>query len=461
MNAPRLLIAAPSSGSGKTTVTVGIMAALSENREVQGFKVGPDYIDPNYHSIATGRISRNLDTWMLSKNNVAGIFSRGQKGADISIIEGVMGLFDGIDGKSERGSSAEVAKLLKVPVVLVIDVRSMARSAAAIALGFKNFDPDLILGGVIANRVGSLKHAQMVTEAFENIGLKVLGCIPRDASLNVPERHLGLYTAGERSQATEKFIANAKRSVQQHIDLEQLMEIADNTPQITHSYPPIIKSEKKNIRIAIARDEAFSFYYQDNFDLLEAAGAEIVFFSPLRDEKLPEDISGLYLGGGYPELYASQLSDNSKLLTSIVKMIHLGLPTYAECGGLMTLTSHFLDADGKKHPMLAVLPGYTQLTNKLKMGYREVSSLGETLLLDEDDFARGHEFHYSEWINEKDSEHLAYKIKSRDGKNENLTGFTKGNLLASYIHLHFGSNPEIATTFVDKCEAWQNTRNTE
>ena len=454
VKAPRLMIAAPSSGSGKTTIAVGIMAALSDSKVVQGFKVGPDYIDPNYHTAATGRISRNIDSWMLPTNQIMGIFYRGQQEADISIIEGVMGLYDGLEGKSESGSSAEVAKLLNSPVVLVIDVRAMAGSVGAVALGFKNFDPDLYLAGIIANRVGSLKHAQFVIQAMERVGLPVIGCIPRDQALNVPERHLGLFTAGEREEATQKLIKDAKRVVRDNLDMDLLVSIAKNAPEldISGSTRPSTVGEK--IRIAVARDEAFCFYYQDNFDLLEAAGAEIVFFSPLRDKKLPENISGLYLGGGYPELYAAEIAENTSIRTAIYEAVLSGLPAYAECGGLMTLTKFFLDSQENKFPMVGVLPGYAQMTDQLKMGYREVITLENTLLLAKDEIVRGHEFHYSEWVREKNDSY-AYAVKSSAAGRKRLDGFVKGNLLASYIHIHFASKPDIATRFVDKCKFWQ------
>lgn len=449
------MIAAPSSGSGKTTIAVGIMAALSDSKVVQGFKVGPDYIDPNYHTAATGRISRNIDSWMLPTNQIKGIFCRGQQEADLSIIEGVMGLYDGFEGKSERGSSAEVAKLLNTPVVLVIDVKAMAGSVGAVALGFKEFDPDLNLTGIIANRVSSSKHAQFVTQAIERVGLPMIGCIPRDQSLNVPERHLGLFTAGEREQATQSFIQDAKRVVRDNLDIDLLVSIAQNAPELDISgstNPPLVR--EKEIRIAVARDEAFCFYYQDNFDLLEAAGAEIVFFSPLRDKNLPENTAGLYLGGGYPELYAAEIAKNTNIRIAIQETISSGLPTYAECGGLMILTEYFLDAQENNFPMVGVLPGYAQMTDQLKMGYREVISLENTLLLPKGEVIRGHEFHYSEWARE-DKNSPAYAVKSRAGGIERMDGFSKGNLLASYIHIHFASNPDIATRFVNKCRFWQ------
>jgi cobyrinic acid a,c-diamide synthase len=458
MKAPRLLIASPSSGSGKTTITVGIMAALSSNKIVQGFKVGPDYIDPNYHTVATGRISRNIDTWMLPTDQVERIFCRGQQGADISIIEGVMGLFDGFNGKTERGSSAEVAKLLNTPVILVIDVRAMARSAGAVAYGFNNFDPAIKVAGIIANRAGSPKHTQFVIQAIEKIGLPIIGCIPRDKSLNVPERHLGLFTAGEREAATNKFIQEAKKAVLDNLNMDTLISIAQNAANLDISIPKNPQANGEKIRIAVARDKAFCFYYQDNFDLLESVGAEIIFFSPLRDKKLPENIAGLYLGGGYPELYATEITENTCIRTAIHEAIASGLPTYAECGGLMMLTNHFVDSERNKHQMIGALPGYAQMTDQLKMGYREVVSLKDTVILPRGETIRGHEFHYSEWAREEEVDSHAYAVKSRTGSIERLDGFAKGNLLASYVHIHFASNPDIATNFVNKCKFWQTKR---
>lgn len=464
MNAPRFVLAAPSSGSGKTTLAVGLMSAFAERMTVQACKVGPDYIDPGYHAAATGRPSRNLDTWMIPPSRVKEVFSRSAVNADICIIEGVMGLFDGCDGRAESGSTAEVAKLLSAPVVLVIDAHSMARSTAAVALGFKTFDPRLNLAGVILNHVAGAAHAQWVTEAVQSVGLTVLGCVPRDQNLSVPERHLGLYMAGERSAATQKFIEAAKEVVRQHIDLSALETLARTAPElgvrslIIPEGDPTSETEKSTTRIGIARDEAFCFYYEDNFDLLREAGAELVFFSPLHDSAPPPALSGLYLGGGYPELYAAQLAENESMRMALKSAIQSGIPTYAECGGLMSLAESYFDKAGSEYPMMGVLPGCTRLTGKLKMGYREVVALQPNPLLGKGQTARGHEFHYSEWIRPEERSAFAYAVQPRRGGEPQTEGFARNNLLASYVHLHFASNPDLARNFVSACRAFMKKR---
>lgn len=453
MNTPRFVLAAPSSGSGKTTLAVGLMSAFAERSTVQAYKVGPDYIDPGYHTAATGRPSRNLDTWMIPAERVKELFSRSALGADLCVIEGVMGLFDGYDGRSESGSTAQVAKLLSAPVVLVIDARSMARSAGAVALGFRQFDPQLNLAGVILNNVAGAAHAAWVTEAVQSVGLTVLGCVPRSGDLRVPERHLGLYMAGERTAATQEFIQAAKEVVCQNIDLSALEALAGSAPEIGLRSLQTSESEKPVARIGVARDEAFCFYYEDNFDLLRGAGAELVFFSPLRDSALPPNLSGLYLGGGYPELYAAQLAENESMRLALKAAIQSGIPTYAECGGLMALAQSYFDQAGNEYPMVGVLPGATRLTGKLQMGYREVVALRSNPLLEKGETARGHEFHYSEWLRPHETNAFAYAIQPRTGGEPQPEGFARGNLLASYVHLHFASNPSLARNFVNACLA--------
>ncbi|GAB4504940.1 MAG: cobyrinate a,c-diamide synthase [Anaerolineales bacterium] len=453
MNAPRFVLAAPSSGSGKTTLAVGLMSAFAERLTVQGYKVGPDYIDPGYHTAATGRASRNLDTWMIPAARVKELFACSALGADLCLIEGVMGLFDGYDGRTEAGSTAEVAKLLSAPVVLVIDVHSMARSAGAVALGFRQFDPQLNLAGVILNNVAGAAHAQWVTEAVQSVGLTVLGCVPRSENLRVPERHLGLYMAGERTATTQAFLQAAREVVRQDVDVSALEALARTAPAMEDGVQSHLSTGE--VRIGVARDEAFCFYYEDNFDLLRAAGAELVFFSPLHDSALPPALRGLYLGGGYPELYAAQLVENQSMRAALKSAIQSGIPTYAECGGLMALAQSYFDDAGNEYPMLGVLPGSTRLTGKLKMGYREVVALQSSPLLGKDQTARGHEFHYSEWLSPEESNSFAYSIQSRMGGEPKPEGFVKDNLLASYVHLHFASNPDLAWNFVRACRVRQ------
>ncbi|MGQ9491706.1 MAG: cobyrinate a,c-diamide synthase [Anaerolineae bacterium] len=460
---PRFMIAAPASGSGKTTIATGLMAALAATEAVQGFKVGPDYIDPMYHTAATGRPARNLDTWMAPPEAVLATCARAVRGAEIAVIEGVMGLFDGFDGESETGSSAEVAKLLAAPVILVLDVSKMARSAAAIALGCRTFDPALNIAGVICNRVASPAHAEMVTAALAAIGLPVLGCIPKAPELAVPERHLGLHTAVERQAEVAAFLKTAAALMAARVDLTQLRQIACTAPAVAASadaagVEPVhaeIAAAKTPARIAVARDEAFCFYYEDNLDLLRAAGAEIVPFSPLRDPGLPAGVNGIYLGGGYPELYAAQLAANRGIRQAIRIAHGIGIPIYAECGGLMYLTEGISGGAGEYYPMVGLLPGYSRLTGQLTMGYRLVTAERDSLLLRRGEEVRGHEFHYSEWTGQPAGLPSAYRVAPRHGSAVRSEGYAQGNLLASYVHLHFSARPELARRFVQACRLWQ------
>lgn len=448
---PRIVIAAPASGSGKSTIATGLMAAFSQRGSVQGFKVGPDYIDPMYHTAAAGRISRNLDTWMTPLDYVRAAFARASADADLAIIEGVMGLFDGYGGEDDSGSTAEVAKLLKAPVILVLDVGKMARSAGALALGYRDFDPELNVAGVICNNVASDGHAQWVTAAIESIGLPVLGCLPRSRELHIPERHLGLHTAVERQLAVEEFLQQADRLVTEHIDLEKLLDSAKSAEPYQLRIERSHASIDSSLRIAVARDEAFCFYYEDNLDLLREAGAEINFFSPLHDEALPPDTSGIYLGGGYPELYADALAQNQTLAEEVRQAHTDNMPIYAECGGLMVLTQSLTDLDGKQHSMFGLIPGHSQMQERLTMGYRLVTAPGDTPLLKSGEQARGHEFHYSDWLDRPEDITQAYDISPRIKGQVRPEGYSRGNLLASYTHLHFGSNPAIAHNFIQIC----------
>lgn len=465
---PRIVVAAPSSGCGKTTVAVGVMAALAESRRVQPFKVGPDYIDPMYHTLACGRPSRNLDTWMVSPARARALFDRAVADADVAVIEGVMGLFDGYAGDSESGSTAEVAKLLGAPVILVMDVSRMARSAGAIALGCQMFDPALKIAGVICNYVGGARHAEWARQAIESTGIPVLGCLPRAEALRVPERHLGLHTAVERQAEAAQFARRAAELLRAHVDVDRLLANAvqaalqpllsglDLRPLSDDVFTPATPSPVSPVRIAVARDEAFCFYYEDNLDLLRAAGAEIVFFSPLRDVDLPAGAQGVYIGGGYPELYAEQLASNLAMRAALRRAHQAGLPIYAECGGLMLLTERLVDLQGRAHEMAGLVPGIARMQSRLSMGYRRVVARRDTLLLPAGHAARGHEFHYSTWETpDAIAEWRAYDIAPRaelsPAEETRAEGFAFGNLLASYVHLHFAAEPELARRFVAAC----------
>jgi len=459
VSTPRLVVAAPASGSGKSTVATGLMAALARRHTVQGFKVGPDYIDPMYHTAATGRPSRNLDTWMVDWDQVRATFARAAAGVDLAIIEGVMGLFDGYGASTESGSTAEVAKLLGAPVLLVLDVGKMARSAGAMALGYRDFDPELNVAGVVCNRVGSDRHAAWVTEAVEAVGLPVLGCLPKSAELHIPERHLGLHTAVERQGEVQAFLDRAGTLVAEHINLDAVWRLARGAGPIEIDLPdPGGYGDEGEppasiVRLAVARDEAFCFYYEDNLDLLREAGAEIVFFSPLRDKSLPQDTAGLYLGGGYPELYGAQLAANEAMRDAIARASEAGMPIYAECGGLMVLTQSLTDLEGNIYPMAGVLPGRARMRERLRMGYRQVKAIRDCLLLRKGETTRGHEFHYSDWVDHR-APPAAYEVAPRRGERAWTEGYAQRNLLASYVHLHFGSHAALARNMVRACARW-------
>jgi cobyrinic acid a,c-diamide synthase len=458
MNA-RLVIAGTQSGVGKTTVTVGLIAALSRRGlAVQPFKVGPDYIDPSYHTLAAGRPSRNLDTWMLPPRRVRSLFAHAAETADIAVIEGVMGLYDGSGYDDETGSAAEVAKLLGAPVILVLDAAKIARSAGAIALGYQRFDEKLNLAGFIVNRAASESHGQGVASAVERAtGLPVLGWLARNETLQIPERHLGLVPTAEPGRWRE-YTQAAGVAIARRLDLDRLLAIARQALPLGEHCSPDNVPDTKCVRgdggpvIALARDEAFSFTYDDNLDLLRTAGAQIVPFSPLRDEALPPRTAGIFLCGGFPEIYAERLSVNRKLHAALRDAHHLGLPFYAECGGLMYLTESLQDASGAAHPMVGLLPGYCVMGGRLMLGYRVARSAGASWFLNAEEEVRGHEFHYSTWHGRPADLPPAYVIRPRSGGAEaQPEGAQIGNLWASYVHVHFGTKPELAGRFVDAC----------
>ncbi len=457
---PRLVIAGTHSGVGKTTLTAGLIAALRRRGlVVQPFKVGPDYIDPTYHALSAGRPCRNLDTWMLSSEQVQALFSHATQDSDLALIEGVMGLYDGAEYDSEAGSTAEVAKLLASPVVLVLDCRSMARSAGAVALGYRRFDPDLPLVGFIANRVGSESHGKGVAAAIERAaGLPVLGWLPRDGSLNIPERHLGLVPTAEPGRWAD-FIEAAAARVERHLDIERLLELAGwqsaaasfCSESVERGRAPVSSLAGKHPPpvIAVARDEAFSFTYPDNLDLLEAAGARLAYFSPLHDAELPPGTGGVLLSGGFPELYAGPLAANVAMRESIRRAYARGLPIYAECGGLMYLTEILVDLEGREHEMIGLLPGRSRMSGRLTLGYRLAEAAGDSWLLARGETVRGHEFHFSLWEARPADLPPAYWIRPRNGgETPQAEGARLDHLWASYVHLHFWHKPELATRFV-------------
>jgi cobyrinic acid a,c-diamide synthase len=429
------------SGSGKTTTTLGLLAALRKRGiAVQPFKVGPDFIDTGLHEIAAGVPSHNLDGWMLKRETNEWLFERATTGKDVAIVEGVMGLFDGFDGKSEHGSTAEMAKWLGLPVLLVIDAYSIARSAAALVQGFRQFDPAVKIAGIIFNRVGGAGHFRMLEDAVG--GVPILGCLPVDPSIEIPERHLGLLTAPEVTAAK---IQEIGEFVEERVDVAEILSTngsvgavydrpRSRTLDISGGHRPPLQ-----IRVAIAQDKAFSFYYHANRLALEEAGAQIIEFSPLRDTQLP-DADLLYIGGGYPELYRKELEANSTMRSSIRAFIESGKKFYAECGGLMYLAQSIGDSK-----MVGFLPTQIEMTERLvDFGYCEINTTGKSILGPAGTVARGHQFHYSRCISGTGN---AYQV--RQGQREYTEGFIFPNGIASYIHLHFLSNPALARNMLN------------
>jgi len=453
-----IVVAGTTSGVGKTTVAIGLMGALRRQElKVQPFKAGPDYIDPSYHTWATGEFSRNLDTWLLSHDTVTELFARAMAGKDIAVIEGVMGLYDGRSALSQEGSTAELAKLLGAPVLLVVDSRKGARSLAAMVTGYQTFDSSLHLGGVILNGIGSDQHLRLCREAIEHYtGIGVLGYIPRRDSLSLPERHLGLIPTVEGS-TSEDFLRRLVAQCEATFDIPRILHLSEQAviPEAKSIlFPPIRKPSVA--KIAVARDKAFSFYYQDSLDLLEAWGAELVPFSPLQDTDLPQGISGLYIGGGFPELYAVELANNESARQAIKIAASQGMPIYAECGGLMYLGRNIRDLQGNEYPMAGAIPVSSQIDSpRLSLGYRTVQALGDGPILRQGEKARGHEFHWSVLDSSADAAN-AYRILDKEGRQE---GFQKRKLLASYIHLHLGSLPSMASRFVENCRRFRDSCN--
>ena len=474
-----VIIAAPMSGSGKTTITLGLMECLKRRGvKVAPFKVGPDFIDPGYHQLITGRPSINLDGWMCDPQTVREIFVRYTEGVDFAVIEGVMGLFDGIGGRSDEGSTAQIARLTGAPVVLVLDARGLARSAAAIVKGFAEFDPDVRVSGVIFNNVASENHAGLLREAVESAlpTIRVLGCIPRNDHLAIPSRHLGLMTA-EDNPLDQDFLDHLVEITRNNIDLGMFWSVATPTELAASRTEPLPERRTVGapVRIGVARDRAFCFTYESNLNYLEEAGAELCFFSPLIDNTLPAGVSGLYLPGGYPELFADTLAANQRLKREIRELIEGEMPVYAECGGFIYLTRGVQQASadggpylqprspGEKtpeggsgaHAFVGIFPVTTRMLPRRKaLGYREIKLRSDTIIGSKGSVARGHEFHYSEMGAMPAEVERLYRVR-RGQVDLGVEGYRYKNCLASYIHLHFGSNPAIAESFVESCRKFK------
>lgn len=443
---PGLVVAATGSGRGKTSVAVGLMAALCRRGlRVQAFKAGPDFIDPAHHARATGRVSHNLDTWMLTETSVRELFARHAAQADVAVGEGVMGLFDGFSGRDEAGGTAHLAKLLGLPVLLVVDARGMGRSVAALVGGFAAFDPGLTLCGVVLNHVGGPGHREILTEAMAGApGVPVLGFLPRDPGLAMPARHLGLVDPAEAAEPGA-WVAALADAVEAGLDVGRLLA---SLPRHDLPVPVPIPVPRPVARLGVARDAAFRFYYEENLRLLAQAGADIAPFSPLADAALPVDLDGLYLGGGYPELFAEKLAENAAMRRDVAAFAASGRPVYAECGGFMYLMDSITDASGRRFPMAGVFPFAAAMGERFAaLGYRGVSTTAPTLLGPAGTVVRGHEFHYSHRVGGTGGIETAYALSGRAGPLPGPEGFRIGNVLGSYVHLHFGSNPGVAAAF--------------
>ncbi|WND38294.1 cobyrinate a,c-diamide synthase [Streptomyces sp. BB1-1-1] len=473
---PRLVVAAPSSGSGKTTVATGLMAALAgRGLAVSPHKVGPDYIDPGYHSLATGRVGRNLDAYLCGAELVAPLFLHGARGCDIAVVEGVMGLYDGAAGEGELASTAHVAKLLRAPVVLVVDASAQSRSVAALVHGFVSWDPEVRVGGVILNKVGSDRHEALLREALDSVGVPVLGVLRRAARVETPSRHLGLVPVAERGVEAVEAVAAMAAQVADGCDLEALVALArgagalpcaawDPAEALVPSPPPPLPVPSPGAaapgpplsaldgprpqtpdglkRVAVAGGAAFTFSYAEHSELLAAAGAEVVVFDPLRDEELPEGTRGLVIGGGFPEVYVSELSANEPLRKAVAELASSGAPVAAECAGLLYLCR---ELDGL--PMCGVLDASARMSERLTLGYRDAVAVTDSALAVAGTRMRGHEFHRTV-VEPGAGAAPAWGMRAPERRVE---GFVERGVHASYLHTHWASEPGVARRFVERC----------
>ncbi|MER6628717.1 cobyrinate a,c-diamide synthase [Streptomyces sp. NPDC000987] len=441
---PRLVVAAPSSGSGKTTVATGLMAALTaRGLAVSPHKVGPDYIDPGYHALATGRVGRNLDAYLCGPELVGPLFAHGARGCDIAVVEGVMGLYDGAAGEGELASTAQVAKLLRAPVVLVVDASSQSRSVAALVHGFASWDPEVRIGGVILNKVGSDRHEELLREALDSAGVPVLGVLRRVAQVDTPSRHLGLVPVAERQTAAVEAVAAMGAQVAAGCDLQALAALARSAGTVPgEPWEPPVTTERARPVVAVAGGPAFTFSYAEHTELLTAAGAEVVPFDPLHDERLPDGTSGLVIGGGFPEVYADGLSANEPLRRQVADLAASGAPVAAECAGLLYLCR---ELDGQ--PMCGVLDATARMSERLTLGYRDAVAVGDSVLAVAGTRMRGHEFHRTV-VEPGSGTAPAWGVRAPVRRVE---GFVQRGVHASYLHTHWAAEPGVARRFVERC----------
>ncbi|MFE2584712.1 cobyrinate a,c-diamide synthase [Streptomyces sp. NPDC059378] len=453
---PRLVVAAPCSGSGKTTVATGLMAAFAERGlAVSPHKVGPDYIDPGYHALATGRAGRNLDAYLCGAELIGPLFAHGARGCDLAVVEGVMGLYDGAAGEGELASTAQVAKLLRAPVVLVVDASSQSRSVAALVHGFASWDPEVRIGGVILNKVASDRHEELLRDALDCAGVPVLGVLRRAPQVDTPSRHLGLVPVAERRAEAVAAVAAMAAQVADGCDLEALIALARSAGALsgaawdaaeavelpTHDHPTR-SAEKRGPRVAVAGGPAFTFSYAEHAELLTAAGAEVVAFDPLRDEQLPAGTGGLVIGGGFPEVYAPELSANEPLRKAVAELASAGAPVAAECAGLLYLAR---ELDGR--PMCGVIDAVARMDERLTLGYRDAVALGDSVLAAAGTRMRGHEFHRTV-VEPGAGPSPAWGMRAPERRVE---GFVQQGVHASYLHTHWASEPGVARRFVERC----------
>ncbi len=436
---PRVVVAGVASGVGKTTVATGLLAALrARGLDVAPAKVGPDFIDPGYHALASGHPPRNLDPWLCGADVVPALAGRAGAGSDLLVVEGVMGLFDGaVDGTPS--STADVAALLDAPVVLVVDAASASTSVAAVVRGFRDHDARIRLAGVICNRVGSDVHDQLLREAIAALDIPVLGCVRRDDALVWRDRHLGLVPVAEQPARVQSSLRRLAAVVGRDVDLDAVVRIARSAPPRPVDAPPV-PARAGHCRVAVATGAAFTFAYRDNLEALEAAGAEVLGFDPLHDEALPDGVDGLFVGGGFPEVFGEDLAANTALLADARGRITDGLPTWAECGGLLWLAEQL---DGR--PMVGSVPTHARLGDRLTVGYRHATTTVDSVVGPAGTALRGHELHYSTC----DPEGTALTLRSRFG--ERGDGFAGPTLLATYLHHHAGGDPSIVEAFVRRC----------
>ena len=457
-----LIIAGDRSGTGKTTVTLAILAYLARiSNKVQSFKVGPDYIDPMFHRAVTGLPCRNLDPVLTSPSYVRNCFQRHTTNAEWVVVEGVMGLFDGIkhldssESLNDFGSTANVSRILDLPVVLVLDCSRLSTSIAAIAYGYTKLDPKVNIAGVILNKVASNRHQELLETALNSINMPVLGVLKRNEAVTIPDRHLGLVPEIELPGINNVF-SQLAHLAETSFDWNRLFPLLTQSP--TYAGKPFVPIPQfpthpipqSLIKIAVARDSAFNFYYQDNLDILRELGAELIFWSPIADKNIPNNIQGLYFGGGFPEVFAEDLAANQKVSQQLRQVIKAGIPTYAECGGLMYLCQKLIDLNDRTRTMVGAIPSTVTMRAKLTLGYRQAIALQNSSLIQTRQTIRGHEFHRSKLT--VDSTDPIWQLQGFNSFSPQLNeGWKIERLHASYLHIHWGEARFMAERFVDSC----------